>query len=75
MDNTSLRTQKMAILNRLIKDNQVSIEDVLVLLSNDTPPGMPFVESSDYWITTTTAPKWVDDTDEEASTDNPDLNN
>lgn len=75
MDNTCLHAQKMVILTRLIKEKQLSIEEVLVLLSSDSSPRLPIIESSDYWITTTTAPKWVEDDEDDESTDNPDLNN
>jgi hypothetical protein len=38
MENTSLHTQKVTILSRLVKDNQISLEEALLLLKEEETP-------------------------------------
>jgi hypothetical protein len=45
MENTSLHTQKVAILSRLIKETSLTLEEALLLLQEDEQPAPVFTPS------------------------------
>jgi hypothetical protein len=55
MENTSLHTQKVAILSRLIKESSLTLEEALLLLKEEEVEKTP-VQVSPSWISGTSTP-------------------
>jgi hypothetical protein len=55
MENTSLHTQKVAILSRLVKESSLTLEEALLLLKDEEIEDTP-VQVSPSWIPVTSTP-------------------
>ncbi len=55
MENTSLHTQKVAILSRLVKESSLTLEEALLLLKEEEIEKTP-VQVSPSWISGTSTP-------------------